>query len=286
MKKIFTIYTLCLSCISTAHATVTLNVLVAYTPTALAAAGSVSSIQVLSENEAGFFAKAFVNAGSPSGQYGMSIVAYYALSTEYVNSTASLASAAADTQLMSARDAANADIVLIVNTSRLPTGNCGFSAGLLPGPAAAISAVDYSCMQQKHTFQHEIGHLLGLHHEYTDDPTTQPYALGHAWVEANNTYWTCYKTLMGSGGACGGQLSELQWSNAAQTCFGDNPTLCNLGPHPAPQGNGNSPYNANEVAVLPSTMPIVATYRNTKVAQQSILGRVITVIRGYLSEDD
>jgi hypothetical protein len=67
-------------------------------------------------------------------------------------------------------------------------GYCGVayigSRAARDSPDYGVSVTDRSC-HFKFTFSHEVGHNLGLRHDYYADDTMDPYTYGHGWVGVN-----------------------------------------------------------------------------------------------------
>jgi len=110
-----------------------------------------------------------------------------------------------------------ADIVMLVQLSS--SSSCGI-AFLMTTPGvtfedSAFSVVEADCISPNYTFAHELGHNMGLRHDWYVDDETTPYAHGHGHVSiAGSNRW---RTVMSYGDLCAatgeGCPRLLAWSN-------------------------------------------------------------------------
>ena len=115
------------------------------------------------------------------------------------------------------RDAHAADVnVLIINDS----SNCGVAPSLNATPQNAFVTVHYDCATGYYSFAHEIGHLLGAHHNPEavagQGAARYPYGHGYRYEPANGSKW---RTIMAYN--CTGGCPRLNyWSNPDVTYNG------------------------------------------------------------------
>jgi hypothetical protein len=207
---------------------------------------------------------AFSNSGIGSNAAAVS-VGIVATNSEFSANAAGVDSALQDFMIGYNRDILMADVVVVLSA---PAGQyCGWAKGILPAPVEALTVVASDCFQTQRTLQHEVGHLLGLHHNWAADQTDTPgYSFAHGYRYAWNY---CANDLMAvgtvsAGGSCapGGQQVYLNYYS--------NPTVFvpyGTAAGSYPTGNRAAPHYADSASVLISTVPIVATYRNSKTSK-------------------
>ena len=117
------------------------------------------------------------------------------------------------------RDAQAADVVALITKA---LDDCGKSAVMDPAgnafESSAFSVVKRSCMSAagKYTLAHELGHLMGAHHDWNDDSTgSVPYSHGH--VQPTPAPGFAWRTVMSYDDLCTSQFFDcprvLNWSN-------------------------------------------------------------------------
>jgi hypothetical protein len=103
------------------------------------------------------------------------------------------------------RDEKRADVVgLIIDN---PSG-CGLSTRIGPTSDEAFFVVHHACAAVTLSIAHEIGHMLGVRHDRYVDPSDQPFAYGHGYV--NGDKW---RDIMSYKVGCGGCPRIPYWSN-------------------------------------------------------------------------
>lgn len=110
------------------------------------------------------------------------------------------------------RDTYSADICVIINDD---DGVCG-TAYVEPGERYAYCLVNYDCATGYYSFAHEIGHIIGCHHDtYVESPEDleKPIKYRHGFVNAEDKW----RTIMSYNTECkdkGFNCTKLQyWSN-------------------------------------------------------------------------
>jgi hypothetical protein len=94
---------------------------------------------------------------------------------------------------------------------------CGLASTIMATDATAFQVTDRSCATGYYSFGHEFGHLQGARHDTFVDPTNTPYSYGHGYVKTTSPMW---RTVMAYGDACGGCPRIQYWSNPAKTYGG------------------------------------------------------------------
>lgn len=123
---------------------------------------------------------------------------------------------------------------------------CGLASTIMATATTAFQVTDRSCATGYYSFGHEFGHLQGARHDTFVDPTNTPYSYGHGYVKTSAPMW---RTVMAYGDACGGCTRIQWWSNPAKTYSG------------AATGTANT----KNYLVLNNTDYTVANFRTQKI---------------------
>ena len=204
-----------------------IDVLVAYTPAARAAAGGTTSAMLsvinlaVAETNAGYANSNVIQrlrlAGTVEVSYTESGTTTSAMSTD-LGRVAGTSDGYMDS-VHALRDASHADVVsLLVSGYNNPSGACGIAYLMGPTnqPAFAVNAfsvVDLDCATGYYSFGHEIGHNMGLNHARSDPTGAGAYSYSYGYK------WTAYRTVM----AYAPGTRVLHFSNPNVT-YGGNPT--------------------------------------------------------------
>ncbi len=98
--------------------------------------------------------------------------------------------------IQSLRDQYVADIVVLVDNLKLGS-TVGAADAILAASTNAFAAVYYDAATKHFGFAHEVGHLFGARHEMSNDPQTEPFKFGHAYIDKyKNTGLVFFKTIM------------------------------------------------------------------------------------------
>ena len=183
-----------------------LNILVAFTPSALQYLGSFASAAnaVVNLNDSFIFSGINLRAR---------LVGTVKFSKEYSSTTEALSAARKSNSLISDRNAADADIVVLVGSFR---DNCGEATQILATAETAFAVVSADCFINKKTFQHEIGHLLGVRHNRAEDGDLTPYSFGHGYqlyLYVDKALQYCLHDIMAYSQNCAGDYRDNSWSN-------------------------------------------------------------------------
>ncbi|MDJ0754635.1 MAG: M12 family metallo-peptidase [Ardenticatenaceae bacterium] len=157
------------------------------------------------------------------------------------------------------RNTYHADFVaMLVDTSGCGIGYLQTTAGGSPNfENLAFSVTDESCVSPNYTFAHELGHNMGLRHDWFVDANTTPYNYAHGYADRSEDWRTimAYNNVCTGGGGSGACTRLLYFSNPNNTYLG-NPmgvsggaTNCSTGSYaPDPET-----CNADNTSVLNST---------------------------------
>lgn len=200
----------------------TIDIMVAYTAAARAAAGSTAAIKAtiltaLNETNTGY-----ANSGVAPRLRLVHVeeVAYTEsgnISTD-VNRLAGTADGYVD-NLHTLRNTYGADLVgLIVENGG---GYCGMAKAIMATAATAFQVTARGCATGYYSFGHEFGHLQGARHDTYVDSSTTPYAYGHGHVNTSSDSTKRWRTIMSYNDRCsslGYNCTRLQyWSNPTKT---------------------------------------------------------------------
>jgi hypothetical protein len=254
-----------------------IDLLVVWTPSAAMQAGGATAIQDLITVGVSETNTSYANSGvdqrirlvhmegvsyTESGDHGVDL-------TRLTDGSGSLNGVAA------VRDAYSADLVMMVVGS---TGgnDCGVS-WVMTTPSTAFAANAFSvvvgdCITPNYTFAHELGHLMGLRHdwfvEYGPDPV-KPFSYAHGHVNVGGTPSTNWRTVMSYNDRCAAQAVNctrvLYWSNPDVLLngapMGIPPNTAFTNPPCGPGQMGSNGCDAFDALVLNQTASYVANFR-------------------------
>lgn len=112
---------------------------------------------------------------------------------------------------------------LVVNTS-----GCGIAAlqttvgGDPDFENLAFSVTDESCISPNYTFAHELGHNMGLRHDWYVDPDVTPYTYAHGYADRSEGW----RTIMSYNNVCddaGGYCTRLLYFSNPNNNYSGNP---------------------------------------------------------------
>jgi hypothetical protein len=161
-----------------------------------------------------------------------------------------------------------ADLVMLVQNSA--ASSCGVAYIMDPIGAYfesyAFSVVEFNCISPNYTFAHELGHNMGLRHDWYVDNALTPftYAHGHVSTTAGNRW----RTIMSYNDICSSQgfncTRLLKFSNPS-ILYNGVPTGIPTGTNATcPEGSPNSNQcDAHEQLALDNTALTVANFRQS-----------------------
>jgi hypothetical protein len=169
------------------------------------------------------------------------------------------------------RNTYRADVVTLMNYT--PTSSvCGL-AWLMTFPSTTFSehaynVIDTRCAISNLGFSHELGHNMGLRHDWYLDNSVTPYTYAHGYVNAGTSASTRWRTPMAYSDKCVGLGISCPvipyWSNPLLTyngaplgAAGGTSTAC------IPGNLNNPPCDADEHRVLNNTAFTVANFRQS-----------------------
>lgn len=146
--------------------------------------------------------------------------------------------------------------------------DCGIASPALVGkylPENSFVVVNKTCFDSDTAFTHELGHIMGLHHDwYTKNYNT--YAHGYISLQDLYTYIGPWKSIMANFNLCGAKnivcKSMPWWSNPDRLLFNTYRTGVPDGTNRSCVVNNlnNPPCDADSVKGIEQSAPIVATY--------------------------
>lgn len=196
-----------------------IDVMVAYTPQALAGEGSLSalyarmSLAVAETN--GSYLKAAVTTRirlvhiepvsyTESGDFQTDLNRVINPSDGYMDN------------VPKARNGYGADMVgLIIENTQY----CGLASSILANSENAYMTASRTCTTGYYSFGHELGHLQGARHDVYVDPTNSPYSYGHGYVSVPGKW----RTVMGYNNKCadaGVNCTRLQYFSNPHKSYG------------------------------------------------------------------
>jgi peptidyl-Asp metalloendopeptidase len=195
----------------------TIDVLVAYTASAQAAAGDIVSLIDLAVTETN---DSFTNSNvwASLRLVGTMPVTYNETGRSFLEMVNHLQGASDGfmDNVHAQRNSLHADIVvLIINNDAY----CGRAWDISVPADGAFAVVYWGCATGYYSFGHEIAHLVGARHDRDNDPTTTPFAWGHGFRHPlTGGGW---RTIMGyacNSGTCDPRLQY--WSSPLTTWSG------------------------------------------------------------------
>ena len=248
-----------------------IDVMVLYTPAAAMAAGGVSAMNALIANAISLTNTAYGNSNvTQRVRLAFSGPVAYTESGDIetdldniTNGTGGLSTVAA------LRNTYAADMVsLMTNTPGSPF--CGIAwhmSSVSSGfESFAYSVVEQSCAVGSLAFPHELGHNMGLRHDWYVDNHTTPYSYAHGHVNVGASSSTRWRTIMSYSDKCTDQgvfcTRIPYWSNPSLSYMGSplgvpagTNTSCTL------RNRNNPACDADEHLVLNNTAFTVANFR-------------------------
>ncbi len=103
-----------------------------------------------------------------------------------------------DPYIQGLRDQYSADVVILIAENSL---YCGLANGIDVSAKDAYALVNPICLAAGvYSFAHEIGHLQGARHDFSNDPSILPYPYGHGYRDQANGFRTIMAYPCISGG--------------------------------------------------------------------------------------
>ena len=186
-------------------------------------------------------------------------------------------------QILAARDAANADVIIVFEYSTAqinPNGLCGESASIQPPAAYALAVVNMACFDIW-TLEHEFMHLAGARHDATNDPTAYPYLLAHGYVDLTTVggiNW-CFGTIMqaniygcpqpngnNQSGPYPNSVLTIPWFSDPYKTYNVYSVSSGETWAYVPIGNSGAPFYADLADSMTSGLTVLSGYRNTKIS--------------------
>jgi glucose/arabinose dehydrogenase len=147
--------------------------------------------------------------------------------------------------------------------------------------ASGYNVVEQVCAVGNLSFPHELGHNMGLRHDWYVDSglTTMPYSYAHGHINAGATSSTRWRTIMSYNDKC-----AVQGFNCTRLTYFSNPNLTYLGASMGvasgtssactPFNLSNPPCDADEHLALDNTALTVANFRQSALTVTSLTADV------------
>lgn len=206
-----------------------INVLILYTPAAAAAAGGTTAMNTLIANAVAIANTAYGNSAVTQRLRlaGSSQVSYTESGNNQTDLTNLTNGAGAFSGVAALRDSTRADLVSLM-TNTPGSAFCGvawlmssISTSFAPN---GFSVVEQSCAVGNLTFPHELGHNMGLRHDWYMDAGVTPASYAHGYVNSAARW----RTIMAYNDRC-----AAQGFNCTRLPLWSNPWVTNSG---APTG--------------------------------------------------
>jgi hypothetical protein len=275
--------------------------MVLYTPAAVAAVGGTSAMNALVASSISLTNTSFSNMNmAPRVRLVYSALVGYTESGDISQDRSNMISGlGAFSGVNALRNSQAADVVTLIVNSPVQQfcGVSGISMAPLTSAFApsAYDVVEQSCAVDNLSFPHELGHIMGLRHDWYVDASKTPYTYGHGYVNIGATSATRWRTIMAYPDKCTDQgtfCSRLPyWSSPLFTLSGSPMGIAEGTSTACVVGNlNNPPCDADERRVLlntaftvanfrqstPVTLPLTVTSLTPNVALPATLGTPIT----------
>ncbi len=205
----------------TADSAARIDIMVAYTDDARAAAGGTAAMKALILTGLNETNTSYANAGITTRLRLVHVEEYSYVETGNLGTDLNRITNTTDahfTTIHSLRNTYAADMVgLIVETA---ASGCGLANAIMASASNAFQVTKRSCVTPNYTFGHEFGHLQGARHDTYVDPTNTPYAYGHGYVHPYTTTASKrWRTIMAYNDRC------TAWGyNCTRLLYFSNPT--------------------------------------------------------------
>jgi glucose/arabinose dehydrogenase len=260
------------------------DIMVLYTPSARTAAGGTSAINALIANAISVTNTAYANSNVTQRLRltHAAEVAYVEsgnISTDLQNVTNGSGTLSGVAAL---RNTHRADLVTLM-TSTPGSPFCGV-AWVMTSVSSGFQSLGFNVVEQvcavgNLSFAHELGHNMGLRHDWYMDNATTPYSYAHGHVNFGSTSPTRWRTIMSYNDKCvalGGSCTRLTYfSNPALSYNGASmgvlpgtSTACGV------SNPFNPPCDADERLALNNTALTVANFRQSALSVTSLTANV------------
>ena len=263
-----------------------IDIMVLYTPSARTAAGGASAINALIANAISVTNTAYANSNIVQRlRLAHASEVSYTETGDLVSDLQNVTNGAGTLGgVASLRDTYRADLVTLM-TSTPGSPYCGV-AWLMTSASGSFQSLGFNVVEQmcavgNLTLAHELGHNMGLRHDWYMDNGQTPYSYAHGHVNVGATPSTRWRTIMSYNDKC---LNQSPSVSCTRLTYFSNPALSYLGsPMGVPAGTnssctvgdlGNPPCDADERLALNNTALTVANFRQSALSVTSLTANV------------
>lgn len=202
-----------------------IDILIAYTDDARAAAGSTAAMKALILTALNESNSGYANAGVTPRLRLVHVEEYSYAETGNMSTDLTRFRGTADGYMDGVHTLRNtyaADMVgLIVANGG---AYCGLASTIMASATTAFQITDNGCATGYYSFAHEFGHLQGARHDTYVDSSNTPYSYGHGYVHTGADAYNRWRTIMAYNDKCsslGYSCTRVNyWSNPAKTYHG------------------------------------------------------------------
>lgn len=239
----------------TADTAAIIDIMVAYTDDARAAAGGTPAIKATILTALNETNTSYASAGVTTRLRLVHVQEYSYAETGDLDTDLTRFRNTTDTYfstIHTLRNTYGADMVGLIVENGGPY--CGLASAIMATATTAFQVTARSCATGYYSFGHEFGHLQGARHDTYVDSTNTPYSYGHGYVHTGSTDYNRWRTVMAYNNKCtslGYSCTRIQWwSNPSKTY------------HAAATGTAST----KNYLVLNNTDYTVANFRTQKIA--------------------
>jgi len=199
-----------------------IDILVAYTDDARAAAGSTAAMKALILTALNESNAAYANSGVTTRLRLVHVEEYSYTETGVMNTDLTRFRTNGDGYMDSVHTLRNTYAADMVGLIVANGGSyCGLASTIMATEATAFQVTDNGCATGYYSFSHEFAHLQGARHDTYVDSTNTPYSYGHGYVHTGSTDYNRWRTIMAYNDKCsslGYSCTRVQYfSNPANT---------------------------------------------------------------------
>ncbi|MBI5936104.1 MAG: DUF1080 domain-containing protein [Chloroflexi bacterium] len=202
-----------------------IDILVAYTDDARAAAGSTAAMKALILTALNETNAAYANSGVTTRLRLVHVEEYSYAETGNMSTDLSRFRGTADGYMDAVHTLRNTYAADMLGLIVANGGSyCGLASTIMATDTTAFQITDNGCATGYYSFAHEFAHLQGARHDTYVDPSNTPYSYGHGYVHTGADAYNRWRTIMAYNDKCsslGYSCTRVQYfSNPAKTYHG------------------------------------------------------------------